>query len=66
MPDIYQVNERYRNLLRAREDSALAEMRRTYTVLQADNLQRLEEITQAIEEAQAAGEDVTGLNDFQV
>ena len=66
MPDIYQVNEAYRNKLRAREDSALAEMRRTYTVLQADNLQRLEEITQAIEEAQAAGEDVTGLNDFQV
>ena len=66
MPDIYQVNERYRNLLRAREDSALAEMRRTYTVLQADNIQRLEEITQAIEEAQAAGEDVTALNDYQV
>lgn len=66
MPDIYQVNERYRNRLRAREDSALAEMRKAYSVLQADNLQRLEDLTQAIEEAQAAGEDTTALNDYQV
>jgi SPP1 gp7 family putative phage head morphogenesis protein len=66
MPDIYQVNEAYRNKLRAREDSALAEMRRTYAVLQADNLQRLEELTQAIERAQSAGEDITGLSEYML
>jgi len=66
MPDIYQVNEAYRSKLRARENTALAEMSRTYGVLQADNLKRLEAVTAAIEEAQAAGEDITGLSEYML
>jgi SPP1 gp7 family putative phage head morphogenesis protein len=66
MPDIYQVNESYRNKLRYRENAALAEMSRTYGVLQADNLKRLEAVTAAIEEAQAAGEDITGLSEYML
>jgi hypothetical protein len=66
MPDIYQVNESYRNKLRYRENAALSEMSRTYGVLQADNLKRLEAVTAAIEEAQAAGEDISGLSEYML
>lgn len=64
MPDIYQVNERYRNRLRARENSALGEMRKVYETLQADNLARLDELTQEIERIQAEGGDASVYGDY--
>ena len=66
MADIYQINESYRNKLRYRENAALSEMSRSYGVLQADNLKRLEAVTTAIEKAQAAGEDITGLSEYML
>lgn len=64
MPDIYQVNERYRNRLRARENNALSEMRKVYETLQADNIARLDELTQEIERIQAEGGDASVYGDY--